>query len=83
MWGATKDQLPLEIAVNDSRGISCLSIAIMRGHLTVAKSILQILRAQLKVKEPRGNRQKLFQMAINDECSSDEDEDERPVEYRG
>ncbi|KAJ5757194.1 uncharacterized protein N7511_007376 [Penicillium nucicola] len=75
MWGATQDQPPLEIAVCDSRGMSCLSIAIMRGHLETAKAILQILRAQLKVQEPRGSKQKRFEMAVDDE-SSDMDEDE-------
>ncbi|KAJ5313021.1 hypothetical protein N7508_003851 [Penicillium antarcticum] len=76
MWGATQDQLPLEIAVSDSRGLSCLSIAIIRGHLDVAKSILQILRAQLKVKEPRGSKQTRFEIAINDDECSEEDEDD-------
>jgi hypothetical protein len=75
MWGEAQDQLPLEIAVSDSRGMSCLTIAIMRGHLEMAKLILQILRAQLKVKEPHGSKKKRFEMAIDSDCSSEEEND--------
>ncbi|KAJ5594036.1 uncharacterized protein N7459_000244 [Penicillium hispanicum] len=68
MWGPSKDQDPLEIAIYDVQGLSCLSIAILRGHLEAAKVILQILRLQYKEKEPQG--QKRFE--INSEGDTDD-----------
>lgn len=37
----------------DKAGLTCLQIAILRGHLRVATAILQIVRAQHKVKETK------------------------------
>ncbi|KAJ5894821.1 hypothetical protein N7495_006512 [Penicillium taxi] len=46
LWGSSNP--PLELAVNDDRGLTCLSISILRGHLDVAKSILEIIGTQYK-----------------------------------
>ncbi|KAJ6102464.1 hypothetical protein N7486_004891 [Penicillium sp. IBT 16267x] len=54
IWGSSQDQPPLEIAVRDDLGNSCLSIAILRGHLSTAETIIRILQAQYKKKEPQG-----------------------------
>lgn len=50
-WGPQNNQLPLQIAVEDKQDFSPFSIAVLRGHLQVARSILRIVEAQYK---PRG-----------------------------
>lgn len=82
MWGPAGDQLPLEIAVCDEHFFSPLAIAILRGHLDLATAILDILRAQYKVKdlEPR----KRFKMNdsdySDDEASGDDDSDDLSIQ---
>ncbi|CAG8176675.1 unnamed protein product [Penicillium olsonii] len=53
MWGPAADQAPLELAVTGNLSLSCLSISILRGHLDLAKSILQIIGQQYKPKESK------------------------------
>ncbi|KAJ5656481.1 hypothetical protein N7507_008431 [Penicillium longicatenatum] len=55
MWGSSQDQPPLEIAAQDDLDNSCLSVAILRGHLSTAEAIIHILQAQYKKKEPQGH----------------------------
>lgn len=50
-WGENSDQIPLQMAVKDKAGFSPFSIAILRGHLQAAKSILEIIQAQYKPRE--------------------------------
>ena len=50
-WGENKEQLPLQMAVKDSQKFSPFSIALLRGHRRVAKSILEIVEAQYKPPE--------------------------------
>lgn len=57
IWGESHDQPPLEIAVSDQRDFTCLHIAILRGHLHIAKPILQIVHAQYEGREPRARKQ--------------------------
>lgn len=52
MWGSSHDQPPLELAVSDGKGFTCLNIAILRGHMDVAKKILCILQSQYKPEMP-------------------------------
>lgn len=68
MWGPSQDQPPLEIAVQDDLKNSCLSIAILRGHLSTAKAIIPIIQAQYKKRKPQG--QVRFEMGID---ADDED----------
>ncbi|KAJ5138750.1 uncharacterized protein N7515_003598 [Penicillium bovifimosum] len=70
MWGPAGDQAPLEIAVTGDHGLSCLSISIMRGHLDVAKSVLDILRQQYMPEQPRG--QTRFELGSDDESDDEE-----------
>jgi hypothetical protein len=70
IWGPAADQAPLEIAVNGDHGLSCLSISIMRGHLDVAKSVLEILRQQYKPEEARGETR--FEIGSDDMSDDDE-----------
>ncbi|EPS32748.1 hypothetical protein PDE_07708 [Penicillium oxalicum 114-2] len=78
MWGPEKDRKPLILSQTDALGNSCLHIAIVRGHLRVAKGILKILQAQCKVKE--SETRKRFDMdSDTDTDFSDDDEDLRIV----
>ncbi|KAJ5684217.1 uncharacterized protein N7477_000562 [Penicillium maclennaniae] len=71
LWGPAEDQPPLEIAVCDELGFSCLSLAVLRGHLSVAKTIMQILRAQYKGKKPETP----IRLEIDNEAESSDDEE--------
>lgn len=55
MWGPNNEEPPLQIAVTDRHGFSPFSIAVLRGHLSVAKAILEIVQAQYKPKEQKGH----------------------------
>lgn len=50
-WGPNNEQLPLRIAMKDMHWLSPFAIAVLRGHLQVGKSILEIVEAQYKPKE--------------------------------
>ena len=54
MWGPNNEEHPLQIAVTDRNGFSPFSLAALRGHYSVAKATLEIVRAQYKPKEPKG-----------------------------
>ncbi|KAJ6036818.1 hypothetical protein N7540_001097 [Penicillium herquei] len=71
-WGPLNDQPPLEIAVPDSYGMSCLSIAILRGHLSIAEAIVQIIQAQYK--SPVAQGQARFEIDSDAESSDEEGE---------
>lgn len=71
MWGPAKDQLPLQMSKVDTSGLTCLHISILRGHLRVAKAILQILRVQYKVKEPKVRQH--FEMDLDTDGESDDE----------
>ncbi|KAJ5746177.1 hypothetical protein N7520_011359 [Penicillium odoratum] len=72
MWGPSQDQPPLEIAVCDNMNNSCLSIAILRGHLSTAEAIIIILRDQFKKKMPQG--QVRFEMPIDSDAENSDAE---------
>lgn len=55
MWGPNNEEHPLQIAVTDRNGFSPFSLAALRGHFSVAKATLEIVRAQYKPKEPKGH----------------------------
>ncbi|KAJ5803064.1 uncharacterized protein N7503_005514 [Penicillium pulvis] len=77
MWGPSQDQPPLEIAVQDDLENSCLSIAVLRGHLSTAKAIIPILQAQYKMKKPQG--QVRFEMDIDADESDAEPLDDEEI----
>jgi ankyrin repeat protein len=70
-WGPENNEPPLQIAVNDGSN-SPFSLAYMRGHLDVAKMILEIAQAQYVPKEKPVTR---YRMQSSDE-EDYEDEDE-------
>lgn len=71
MQGPAKDQLPLHVTRVDTSGLTCLHIAVMRGHLRVTKAILQIVQVQYKVKEPKARQH--FEMDIDTDGESDDE----------
>ncbi|KAJ5106901.1 hypothetical protein N7456_003576 [Penicillium angulare] len=73
-WGPSQNELPLEIAVTANSGISCLSIAITQGHFSVAEAIIEILHAQYKRKEPRG--QTRFELDSDADSNDGDDGDD-------
>lgn len=68
---------PLQVAVKDLRGFSPFSIAVLRGHLDLARVILEIAAVQYRPDEKKD----LYRYSIkhydeDDEYSSDEDDNE-------
>ncbi|EON97988.1 putative ankyrin repeat protein [Phaeoacremonium minimum UCRPA7] len=45
-WDKENNEPPLQIAVNEKQGSTPFSLALLRGHLHVAKAILEIVHAQ-------------------------------------
>jgi ankyrin repeat protein len=79
LWGPENDRTPLKIAIQDTNGFSPFAIAILRGHLDLAKAILEIAQAQYQPKEQSGRLR--YSMGPNgssdySECDSEEDEDD-------
>lgn len=74
MWGASQEQPPLEIAVSDEQDLTCLTIAILRGHTHIAKPILEIVQAQYRPNEPKA--QKRFEVDIDTVASDDGDDED-------
>ncbi|CEJ58295.1 hypothetical protein PMG11_06958 [Penicillium brasilianum] len=71
MWGPAEDQLPLQMSEADALGLTCLHISILRGHLRVAKTILQIIQVQYKVKEPKARQH--FEIDLDTDGESDDE----------
>lgn len=74
MWGPDKQMPPLIISVNEVKGDSPFSIAVLRGHFDVAKVILQIVRAQYK---PKTVTRQTYHMQSDDEDESDAGESQK------
>ncbi|KAJ5946879.1 hypothetical protein N7454_003718 [Penicillium verhagenii] len=77
MWGPAQDQPPLEIAIQDALRNSCLSIAVLRGHLANAEAIISILQVQYKKKEPQG--QVVYEVHSDEESLDEESLDEEEI----
>ncbi|RDL39383.1 uncharacterized protein BP5553_03723 [Venustampulla echinocandica] len=75
--GASSDA-PLKIAVQDAKQFSPFSIAVLRGHFDLAKTIIEICMAQYHKDDSKTQRQR-WSMQIHeseDEYSDEESEDE-------
>lgn len=75
-WGPEKDNTPLMVTVQDSKGFTPFVIAMYRRHLGLARTILEIANAQFKGSDedtPR-RRYTLAEAESDDSCDSDEDE---------
>ncbi|KAI1847358.1 hypothetical protein JX266_006583 [Neoarthrinium moseri] len=68
-WGTDASEAPLKLAVNDPAGNTPFSLAFLRGHLDVAKGVLEIIQAQWAPPEEKKAR---YRMAGDD---NDNDED--------
>ncbi|KAF7122286.1 hypothetical protein CNMCM5793_000243 [Aspergillus hiratsukae] len=84
-WGPDKHRPPLEIATKDQRNFDPFNIAVLRGHLDVAKAIIAIAQVQYKPQDEQENvRYRLRATVSNDDdysCEeSEEDSDELDIE---
>lgn len=77
-WGPDKQRPPLEIATKDQRNFHPFNIAVLRGHLDVAKAILAIAQVQYKPQDEQANVRYRLRATTNhdDGCSSDDEGDE-------
>ena len=78
VWG--ENQTPLKVASQDNSGFSPFSIAVLRGHLDLAKTLLEIAHAQFAPEEKPGQRKYSLHVGDlddEDEVSDDEDDDIR------
>ncbi|KAK4205349.1 hypothetical protein QBC40DRAFT_51092 [Triangularia verruculosa] len=75
-WDEEKTQAPLKIAVWDLKGNSPFSLAYFRGHLDVAKAILEIVHAQYTpIEKPEAEYRMQATDPYADDCSMYSDEE--------
>ncbi|KAK0647124.1 hypothetical protein B0T16DRAFT_354017 [Cercophora newfieldiana] len=78
-WDEDQSEPPLKIAVKDGSNNNPMSLAFLRGHVEVARAILDIAEAQYSPEEEEAKR---FHMDNDhgedddEECDSDEDSDD-------
>jgi hypothetical protein len=79
MRGPNADELPLQMAVSDAKSrLSPFSLAVLRGHLGVARAIMDIVQAQYKPREQRG-REKFTMTDDGSEYEDSEDDSSASV----
>ncbi|GFF78963.1 hypothetical protein IFM61392_10056 [Aspergillus lentulus] len=76
-WGPDKQRPPLEIATKDQRNFHPFNIAVLRGHLDVAKAIIAIAQVQYKPQDEQENVRYRLRATTNndDDYSCDEGDD--------
>ncbi|KAL2857374.1 ankyrin repeat-containing domain protein [Aspergillus pseudoustus] len=80
-WGPNKDRTPLEVGVADIRNYSPFSIAVLRGHLSIAKAILAISTAQYKDDDQnKRTRYRMAEYQDSDDGSYDSDADSEEIQ---
>jgi hypothetical protein len=74
-WGESNP--PLQIAVQDQRGFTAFSLAVYRGHLDLARTIVDISAAQYHPKDDSGQRERfhLREGYYSDDGSEDSEEE--------
>lgn len=83
MWGPNNEEPPLVIATADFMEFSPYSLAVLRGHLDVAKAVLEIVQAQYKPPEAQGRRK--FNLQTSDDDSdyiSDDESSDNEIRIR-
>lgn len=77
-WGPSEDRMPLQIATTDANSISPFAIAVFRGHLDLAKIILEIALAQYEPEEKPNvsYRVSLFESHASEDTDDSGNEDE-------
>lgn len=83
-WGPNKDQPPLKMSIQDDGHNTPFSLAFCRGHLDVAKAVLEIIKAQWSPKDKDDVRYKIKgadddEKGYSDENPDSDDEDEPKV----
>lgn len=81
-WDKEQSEPPLKIAVKDMNGNHPMSLAFLRGHIDVAKAILDIIKAQYAPEDKGESRFRLETTRDDDSEDEDEDEDDDDSEPR-
>ena len=74
-WGPSGENLPLQIAVRDSNEVSPFALAVYRGHVSLAKIILEIAQAQAQYR-PQDTAETRIRYAIDSDSDEESDEDQ-------
>ncbi|QKX64713.1 uncharacterized protein TRUGW13939_11889 [Talaromyces rugulosus] len=82
MWGPEKQFFPLEICVTDRDDLSPFNIAILRGHIGLAGSIMSISKAQYKPKEEETEERFTLDTGSDYDSDSDSGGDDSSNEIR-
>ncbi|GFF56479.1 uncharacterized protein R883 [Aspergillus udagawae] len=77
-WGPDTNRPPLEIATKDQRNFHPFNIAVLRGHLDVAKAIIAIAQVQYKPQDEQENVRYTMRATTgnDDDSSCDEGDDD-------
>jgi ankyrin repeat protein len=79
-WVSGEEELPaLKIAVQDGNGFSPFSIAVKRGHLDLAKKIVEICIAQYHEDGDRSHRERWNMRTSDSDDEPDDDDDLPPI----
>lgn len=80
-WESEKEPAnsPLQIAVQDSNGFSPFSLAVLRGHLDLARSIVSISMAQYHKDDNKSQRQRWMMNTDDSDCEDSDDENVLPI----
>ncbi|RYO79042.1 hypothetical protein DL766_009476 [Monosporascus sp. MC13-8B] len=76
------DEPPLEIAVFDPKGNNPFSLALLKGHFSTAKAILEIAQAQWAPKEEEKARYRMTRNEGADSYESESESDDEPEVYK-
>ena len=80
LWGmgSIKEHSPLKIAVQDgNEGFSPFSLAVLRGHMDIARSILEIAQMQFQVRPPSRFRYTMDTDSEEDGSQAEEVDDDQ------
>ncbi|RYP56917.1 hypothetical protein DL769_009824 [Monosporascus sp. CRB-8-3] len=76
------DEPPLKIAVLDPKGNNPFSLALLKGHFSTAKAILEIAQAQWAPKEEEKARYRMTRNEDADSYESESESDDEPEIYK-
>ncbi|RYP71433.1 hypothetical protein DL771_004800 [Monosporascus sp. 5C6A] len=76
------DEPPLKIAVSDPKGNNPFSLALLKGHFSTAKAILEIAQAQWAPKEEEKARYRMTRNGDTDSYESESESDDEPEVYK-
>ncbi|RYP25160.1 hypothetical protein DL765_000041 [Monosporascus sp. GIB2] len=76
------DEPPLKIAVSDPKGNNPFSLALLKGHFSTAKAILEIAQAQWAPEEEEKARYRMTRNEDADSYESESESDDEPEVYK-